>query len=396
LSAIKESGISLAENRTFRAFVLLYTLMAVLILALLGAIYYKYRKEVMLSEHRLAMQLQSESYIPKMRKWLNEGKSVIPEDLAYATALYDAEGRALGAYLEEPMFDLKEPISLSNGYIHYVIPLASYELGDYFLVFETKDDGLWLRKTLQTILIFGTLLFVALSLVGFYLSSLFLRPMKEAIKLLDDFIKDTTHELNTPVSAIVSNIEMVDAGALDEKTAKKINRIAIAARTISTIYDDLTYLVLNHNLAVKNERLDLTALIAERLEYFQTRYEQKRLKVRFLREGTVHIMIDRNKAARLVDNLLSNAIKYNRIGGSITVECRPGTLRISDTGKGIPEAKIQRVFERYQRADESVGGFGIGLSIVAMIAREYRIAIDIESHEGRGTAITLEWAPEAG
>lgn len=393
MSAIRESGISLAENRTFRAFVLLYTLMAVLILALLGAIYYKYRKEVMLSEHRLAMQLQSESYIPKMRKWLNEGKSVIPEDLAYATALYDAQGRALGAYLEEPMFDLKEPISLSNGYVHYVIPLASYELGEYFLVFETKDDGLWFRETLQTILIFGTLLFAALSLVGFYLSRLFLRPMKEAIKLLDDFIKDTTHELNTPVSAIVSNIEMVDAGALDAKTAKKINRIAIAARTISTIYDDLTYLVLNHKLAVKNERIELGALIAERLEYFQTRYEQKRLEVTFRRDQPVYLTIDRNKAARLIDNLLSNAIKYNRIGGSIAVECRSGTLRISDTGRGIPESKLQRVFERYQRADESVGGFGIGLSIVAMIAREYHIAIDIESDEGKGTVITLEWAP---
>ena len=391
MSAIRESGISLAENRTFRAFVLLYTMMAVLILALLGAIYYKYRKEVMLSEHRLAMQLQSESYIPKMRKWLQEGKSVIPEDLAYATALYDGQGRALGAYLEEPMFNLKEPISLSNGYVHYVIPLASYELGDYFLVFETKDDGLWFKDTLQSILIFGTLLFAALSLVGFYLSRLFLRPMKEAIKLLDDFIKDTTHELNTPVSAIVSNIEMIRTDGLDTKTATKINRIAIAARTISTIYDDLTYLVLNHNLAVRNEPVDLHGLITERLEYFQTRYAQKRLEVRYRGEAEVWLTIDRTKAARLIDNLLSNAIKYNRIGGSIEIECREGMLRISDTGKGIPESKLQRVFERYQRADESVGGFGIGLSIVAMIAREYGLAIDIDSKEGVGTTITLGW-----
>ncbi|MDX1296388.1 MAG: hypothetical protein R3302_08970, partial [Sulfurimonadaceae bacterium] len=223
MSVIRESGISLAENRTFRAFVLLYTLMSVLILALLGSIYYKYRKDLMLSEHRLSMQLQSESYIPKMRQWLNEGKSVIPEDLAYAAALYDSEGRALGAYLEEPSFEIKEPITLKNGYIHYVIPLASYELGDYFLVFETEDDGLWFKETVQTILLFGTLLFGALSVLGYYLSRLFLRPMKEAIKLLDDFIKDTTHELNTPVSAIVSNIEMVDTAELDEKTAKKVN-----------------------------------------------------------------------------------------------------------------------------------------------------------------------------
>lgn len=393
MSVIRESGISLAENRTFRAFVLLYTLMSVLILALLGSIYYKYRKDLMLSEHRLSMQLQSESYIPKMRQWLNEGKSVIPEDLAYAAALYDSEGRAFGAYLEEPSFEIKEPITLKNGYIHYVIPLASYELGDYFLVFETKDDGLWFKETVQTILLFGTLLFGALSLLGYYLSRLFLRPMKEAIKLLDHFIKDTTHELNTPVSAIVSNIEMVDTAELDEKTAKKVNRIAIAARTISTIYDDLTYLVLNHKVAVKDEPVDLNALIRERLEYFQTRYEQKKLEVEFRADEAVTVMIDRNKAARLIDNLLSNAIKYNRIGGSIAIQSSREALRITDTGKGIPEEKIQRVFERYQRADESVGGFGIGLNIVAMIAKEYGIGIDMESEEKKGTAITLQWPP---
>ncbi|MDX1295530.1 MAG: HAMP domain-containing sensor histidine kinase, partial [Sulfurimonadaceae bacterium] len=168
---------------------------------------------------------------------------------------------------------------------------------------------------------------------------------------------------------------------------------AIAARTISTIYDDLTYLVLNHKVAVKDEPVDINALITERLEYFQTRYEQKRLEVEFRAEEAVTVMIDRNKAARLIDNLLSNAIKYNRIGGSIAIRSSREVLRITDTGKGIPEEKIQRVFERYQRADESVGGFGIGLNIVAMIAKEYGIGIDMESEEKKGTAITLQWPP---
>lgn len=393
MSVIRESGISLAENRTFRAFVLLYILMAVLILALLGSIYYQYRKALMLGEHRLSMQLQSETYIPKLRQWLREGKSVIPEDLAYAAALYDKEGRALGAYLEEPTFDIKEPITLTNGYIHYVIPLASYELGDYFLVFETKDDRLWLKETVRTILLAGSLLFALLFLVGLSLSRLFLRPMKEAIALLDDFIKDTTHELNTPVSAIVTNIEMIDADRLDEKTAQKVNRIAIAAKTISTIYDDLTYLVLNHQVAVKNEPVDLNALITERLEYFHTRCVQKRLSVSFDAREAVTPVIDRNKAARVIDNLLSNAIKYNRIGGSIAIVSTREALQISDSGKGVPEAKIQRIFERYQRADESVGGFGIGLHIVAMVAKEYGIGIEMDSKEGKGTTITLRWPP---
>ena len=365
--------------------------MSVLILTLLGTIYYQHRKSLMLSQHRLAMQLQSESYLPTLRQWMQGDVKAFPRDLAYATALYDVGGKMVASHLQSPVVDLKEPIGKQEGYIHFVMLLSSYEMGDLYLVLETRDDGLWFKDAMRNALVFGALLFTVLLLVGFYLSKLFLRPMKEAIALLDDFIKDTTHELNTPVSAIVSNIEMIETEGLDDKTAKKINRIAIGARTISTIYDDLTYLVLNHELAVSNEPVDMAKLITERLEYFHTRCVQKRLSVEAaLNEGVVVIM-DRTKATRLIDNLLSNAIKYNRVGGNIFVQLNNRELKIRDTGRGIPGEKLQKVFERYQRADTTVGGFGIGLNIVAMIAKEYGIGIDVDSKEGEGTAITLLW-----
>ena len=391
MSAINDSGINLAENRTFRAFVLLYAMMSVMILALLGTIYYQYRKELMLSDHRLAMQLQSEVYIPRLKKWMQGDDAYFPVDLAYRTALFDEHGMAIHSLLLNERISWGKSIVLDADAIHFVVPLASYELGEHYLVFETSDDGLWRQDTLHKILFFGLFLFGLLWLVGFYLSRLFLRPMKEAIALLDDFIKDTTHELNTPVSAIVSNIEMIDLQKLDEKTAKKVNRIAIAARTISTIYDDLTYLVLNHDIAVHDEPIDMTHLIEERLEYFQTRYRQKRLTIELEVDENIVVTMDKTKVTRLIDNLLSNAIKYNRVGGKIELVLTKKELLISDTGIGIPAEKLERIFERYQRADTSVGGFGIGLHIVAMIANEYGIKIDIDSNEGKGTAITLRW-----
>ena len=101
--------------------------------------------------------------------------------------------------------------------------------------------------------------------------------------------------------------------------------------------------------------------------------------------------MDRNKLGRLIDNIISNAIKYNRVGGNIDVVLTQKSLKISDNGIGIPADKIERIFERYQRANDSVGGFGIGLNIVAMIAKEYGIMIDVDSKEGTGTAIALQW-----
>lgn len=367
--------------------------MSVLILSLVGTLYYESMKTQMLSSHRLAMQLQSESYVPRLKTWLEGGVDLntFPEDLAYRTALYGYDQDLLVGNLHQSHYNFDENIALHNGFIHLIIPLSPYGLGEYYLVFETRDDELWKEQTLRNSLLFGSLLFVLFALIGFTLSRMFLRPMNDAIALLDDFIKDTTHELNTPVSAILTNVEALMESELPPSAAKKLNRIAIASRTISTLYDDLTYLILNHDLAVRDVVLDLSALLYERLEYFRHRIEQKQISLTLDIDPGVTLFIDTTKATRLIDNLLSNAIKYNRMGGSITVALHPGRLCVEDNGIGIPEAMIERIFERYTRADKSVGGFGIGLNIVAMIAKEYHLNIEVESEEKKGTKICVSW-----
>ena len=367
--------------------------MSVLILVLMGAIYYRYQKELMLSTHRLSMQLQSESYIPRLKKWIEEGRSrTFPIDLAYATALYGTDSRSIATTLLQAPSVIRQGIRKEGRMIHFVIPLASYGIYGKYLVFETEDDGLWLKAFLQNSLLFGSAIFLLLIAVGFFLSKLFIRPMKEAVQLLDNFIKDTTHELNTPVSIIVNNIEMIDLDSLKESERKKIKRISIAAGTISSIYDDLTYLVLNHDIAVNIETLDFSELIKERMEYFKERCEQKKLSVTGRIDSRVSIDMDKRSAIRLVDNLLSNAIKYNRMGGSIEVVLQNGLFSVGDSGIGIDRDKIDRIFERYLRLDESVGGFGIGLNIVAKIAAEYGFEIEVDSAPRKGTKITVLWS----
>ena len=215
--------------------------------------------------------------------------------------------------------------------------------------------------------------------------------MNEAIALLDDFIKDTTHELNTPISAILTNLEALKETDIPQAMQKKLNRIEIASRTISTLYNDLTYLILNHDLAVINEPLDVSELLQERLEYFRHHIVQKKLHVELAIAPHCILTIDRTKMTRIIDNLLSNAIKYNKMEGILTINLNPTLLCIQDNGIGIPSSMIQQVFERYTRADKSVGGFGIGLHIVAMIAKEYDLDITIKSEEQQGTKICVSW-----
>ncbi len=391
MSATNASGISFAKKQTFFRFLTLYGVMSILILSLMGTLYYQSKRSEMLSSHRLAMQLQSEIYIPRVKKWLENGHDLttFPRDLAYQTALYGYDKELLVGNTRDLSIDFKRNIYLDDSVIHLVLPLAPYGLGEYYLIFETPDDKLWIYQTWEHFILYGGALSVLLALIGFGLSRLLLRPMNDAIALLDDFIKDTTHELNTPVSAILTNLESLDTSHLDDASRKKLNRISIASRTISTLYDDLTYLILNHDLSVSNTPLNLTLLLSERLEYFRHRIEQKKIDLHTDITPDVIRDFDTTKATRIIDNLLSNAIKYNRMGGKITVLLDKKGLCIEDNGIGIPSDMVDRVFERYTRADKSVGGFGIGLHIVAMIAREYDLNITIESKEKIGTKICV-------
>jgi two-component system OmpR family sensor kinase len=215
--------------------------------------------------------------------------------------------------------------------------------------------------------------------------------MRQAVALLDRFIKDTTHELNTPVATILSNIETINQTNLDEKTAKKLQRIDIASRTISTLYDDLTYLVLNHNIPTKDETLNLSEILKERLHYFDLAIKQKKLQLHVNIDSSVTFFADRTKIERLFDNLISNAIKYNNIKGELSILLKKGQCIIENSGRGIAKEKLPTIFNRYIRADNVAGGFGIGLHIVSKIAQLYHIELSIESEEHQSTRIILSW-----
>ena len=205
---------------------------------------------------------------------------------------------------------------------------------------------------------------------------------EERIKL-NNFIKDTTHELNTPISAIMMSSEN------ENLTPKQIERIRLSANRISEIYKDLTYLFLENKEKPKDiEKIDLASLIKEQIESFEPLYLKKRLDV------TVNINkfiyeINKDDFIRLFNNLFSNAIKYNKMGGKIDVNLQENILIIKDSGIGINKDKIKDIYKRYYRATEQSGGFGLGLNIVNMICKRYDIKINVESIEKEGTTFKL-------
>ena len=287
--------------------------------------------------------------------------------------------------------DLKKVIYEKGDQIQFIKEPESYYLGAKYVVFEITDDGVWFRNFLRKVFIFGIPFFVVVVVVGYFLMRLFLRPMRDMVMLLDRFIKDTTHELNTPISAILANIETIDKDKMDPKNIKKIERVDIAARTISNIYQDLTYLVLNHKIQTVDESVNLYELIKKRCEYFGIIAKSKKVSFELELDKDIFLKIDKNKMTKIIDNLISNAIKYNKIGGKVKIVLKRGYLSVEDTGVGIDKDKLDEIFDRYKRFNKSSGGFGIGLNIVYMIAKEYNLKIGVNSKMGKFTKVEIKW-----
>jgi len=317
-------------------------------------------------------------------------RTTYPRDPRFKSAIYDIEYKKIFSLLEEKNVHFNEEIYMVNGYIHFVKLLDTYYLGTKYLIIEVPEDTAWKNETLKYIVGYGLLAFILFMIFGLILARLFLKPMRDSIMLLDRFIKDTTHELNTPLSTILTNIEMMDTDVMVEKNKKKLNRINIAAKTVSQLYRDLTYLTLEQEKRQEKVEIELQSLIRDRIEYFTALANTKHLRFEPDLENVI-IYVDKQKITRVIDNLISNAIKYNIRGGTIGIRLRVGRLEVWDTGVGIEEEKIPFIFDRYMRFNQSEGGFGVGLSIVKKILDEYGISIEVVSKEGAGTRMIMTW-----
>ncbi len=392
---LKNSGIDLttSETRTLLSFSFLYSFFILVILGVVSFLYYQFQKDLMLQEKRQILQNYSNDLVVGLRDLhINIDKNnIYPRDERFESAIFDSDKKRIFSTLKSLDLNLDEVIYTKNNYIHFIKEPESYYLGSKYIVVEIPDDGIWFEQIRYKIIVSFLLAFSFMMFVGYFILRLFLKPMRDALHLLDRFIKDTTHELNTPVTAIITNIEMIDKNSLDDKLLKKINRIEIGAKTISNIYEDLTFVTLNNQIISNNIEINLSNILKQRIEFFNSIANMKKISFDLNIKDDVLIVCDMKKITKLIDNILSNAIKYNKIAGFIKINLDNNFLSIEDSGKGIEKENLKTLFERYSRFDKSVGGFGIGLNIVSLIAKEYNLKIDVKSEINIGTTVEIRW-----
>ena len=233
----------------------------------------------------------------------------------------------------------------------------------------------------------AALLFV--SLIGIVLSHLFLGPIRQKMATVERFIKDVTHELNTPITALhMSSRRALQKGECDTRT---LRNIAASAKQLHDIYTALAYVNFSRPGEAPQE-LDLAVVVAESVATFRELAASKAIRFAVETEPTP-LRLAPHRAAMLVNNLLSNALKYSPQGSTVTLLLKHRALLVRDEGIGIAPEQLPLIFDRFKRGTEYAGGFGLGLSIVKAICDEAGIAIQVSSEPDRGTGVMLAFAP---
>lgn len=211
-----------------------------------------------------------------------------------------------------------------------------------------------------------------------------------------EFSANVSHELKTPLTAILGYSQMINSGMARPEDIKSFSqRIEKETMRLIALLEDIIKLSkLDENITVEKEEVNMYSLAADVLESLSSRAAEKKLHVS-LYGGNMIVEGNRGQLTELLYNLCENAIKYNVDGGSVAVTVEGNSISVSDTGIGIPEADKDRVFERFYRVDKSrnkkISGTGLGLSIVKHIAMCNGANIKLASQEGMGTCVRVEF-----
>ena len=223
-----------------------------------------------------------------------------------------------------------------------------------------------------------------------------------------DFAANVSHELKTPLTSIRGFVETLQAGAIDnpEMAHKFLNIIMMETERLTRLINDILSIskLESGDDEVATERIRLDKKARDVCDMLSIHAQEKQVTVNCTTgNDPVWIIGNPDRVEQLLINLTENAIKYNEPGGSVTVQVfandQEANVTISDTGIGIAEENLPRLFERFYRVDKGrsrqMGGTGLGLAIVKHIVRSMGGEIEVHSKLGEGTEflVTLPLAP---
>jgi two-component system phosphate regulon sensor histidine kinase PhoR len=215
-----------------------------------------------------------------------------------------------------------------------------------------------------------------------------------------EFVANVSHELRTPLASIRAVVETLEAGAIDDPAVSGdfLSRIVAEVDRLAALVDELLELARleSGRMPLRRERIgagDLIRAAAERL-----RPQTDRAGLELVVDAPAQlpdVSVDRSKIEQVLLNLVHNAIKFTPAGGTVTISGAAGprqvSIRVDDTGPGIPEEELSRVFERFYKSDRArrTEGTGLGLAIAKHLVQAHGGTIRAERGTAGGAALTF-------
>ena len=381
-----------SEKRSLFRFLGIY-LSSTFLLFLIGtSIFYHFQKHQILDAQNSQLNLKAKEISQSLRELHQTFTPTLnyPTSRGFDSAIYNLKKEYIFGSFQPNSIQWKKEFYQEKDKLFHIYLQKPYYLGTSYIVLSKEFNKEPLNSLLRSSFIFLIVAGIFFTILGLFLGRLFIAPMKESMQTMNKFIEDTTHELNTPISTILTNIELLEALYKCEGR-EEMRRIEIASKTLSRLYEDLTFLKLNHNYHREIEEINISHLLDERVEFFKTLIEAKKIHLHKSIDEGVILTIDRNDAIRLIDNLLSNAIKHNHKEGKVEILLNKKELLVKNSGIGIKEKEIEMIDKRFQRANKSEGGFGIGLDIIGQVVARYNFVFKITSTYQEQTEVKIQW-----
>lgn len=221
-------------------------------------------------------------------------------------------------------------------------------------------------------------------------------------RVRQEFLSNVSHELRTPLTSIIAYVETLEDGALEDQDHNRrfLNVIRKNASRMHRLIDDILELssIEAGKITVEPREVQLLPMVREILTNLNSKIEGKNLRIKNEIAADTRVWADALRLDQMLTNLLDNAVKFNREGGEVIVaferQEERDVISITDTGEGISEDHLPRLFERFYRTDKArsrdLGGTGLGLAIVKHLARLHGGEIFVTSKVEVGSTFTVE------
>ena len=235
--------------------------------------------------------------------------------------------------------------------------------------------------------------------VGLAITMQDITHLKELDRIKSDFVSAVSHDLRSPLTAILGYIELIEkAGAVNDQQREFIRRVQLSVQNITALINDLLDLGrIEAGFDAGKENLSLVAVIDYTVDSLQGRLRDKSLTLKLDIQKDLPVVFGNPVRLRqMLANLLGNAIKYTPPGGEVSLRARVEgdqiLLQVCDSGMGIPPSDLPYIFDRFYRASNvsiDIPGTGLGLAIVRSIVDNHHGRIWVESNSGQGTTFSI-------